>query len=256
MTAADEICELIEDDSSIDLIEKRIRESNGQLDRKSHVDSPIHVAARQGRIDVISILLDGGSSIDLAGDLGDTALHIAAHRGDKEMVQMLAERGARFDQENLVGFTPLFVAARRGEREIANLLIEHGAPPELHAAVCLGWVDSVRVLVEANPSVIATARWKNDLLPDAIYSGNRDMVEVVLGWPDVDVNAYGLSGQPPIIAAVASSDYDLEIVEMLLKYGAQVEVRSASGGSIWDIAKKYHSLRNDDRLLRLLESWQ
>jgi hypothetical protein len=57
-------------------------------------ERPLHMAASDGLIDDIRILLREGADINAAGDIGLTALHFAAMKGHAAAVELLLERGA------------------------------------------------------------------------------------------------------------------------------------------------------------------
>ncbi|KAK9099987.1 hypothetical protein Scep_023417 [Stephania cephalantha] len=80
----------------------------------------LHMAALNGHVDTVQLLLDLGASlseitvedgttIDLIG-AGSTALHYAACGGNAQCCQVLIARGASLTTENANGWTPLMVA--------------------------------------------------------------------------------------------------------------------------------------------------
>ena len=73
-------------------------------------DTPLHLAARQGAIRDVEILVAYGAEINLAGELGNTALHCAALCGEAEMVKRLLELGADPSLANEFGQTALQLA--------------------------------------------------------------------------------------------------------------------------------------------------
>ncbi|KAI6693238.1 hypothetical protein NL676_020948 [Syzygium grande] len=61
-------------------------------------DTPLHVAARAGRIHRIrmaELLLDCSSIVDEANEAGNTALHEAVKNGDYELTDLLLRRGSK-----------------------------------------------------------------------------------------------------------------------------------------------------------------
>jgi ankyrin repeat protein len=93
--------------------------------------TPLHIAAWEGRAEMIALLLRHGADVhakwDLvaSGDGGWTALHIAA-RGDVRPVEVLLAGGADINVKSEAGETPLDVAVRRGKKDTAALLRERG----------------------------------------------------------------------------------------------------------------------------------
>src|SRR5882672_2036893 len=98
-------------------------------------------AARKGRIEAMTKLLDAGASIDLR-DLhyhGWTPLLHAIHKGEAEAAHLLVERGADVNATANNGLTPLIAAAGgcdcdspRGDKDLDEIFFEllaKGADP-------------------------------------------------------------------------------------------------------------------------------
>ena len=93
------------------------------------------IAARQGQLDVVKLLLDNRVKVNLppANEPfgGTTPLFIAARHGQLDVVQLLLDNGAEVNLAPasgvLKGATPLFIAAQTGQLDVAQLLIERGA---------------------------------------------------------------------------------------------------------------------------------
>jgi ankyrin repeat protein len=78
--------------------------------------------------DVVRILIEHGEDINVRSDRDQsTPLHLAARWGRVEVVPVLLEHGASIDAEDAEGRTPLQVALWKGYSDIANLLSERGA---------------------------------------------------------------------------------------------------------------------------------
>ena len=60
-------------------------------------DTPLHVAARSGDLDLVLALLEDGAEIDAVGDYGKTPLHNAAQYGHRDLVVNLMALGAKAD---------------------------------------------------------------------------------------------------------------------------------------------------------------
>lgn len=90
----------------------------------------LHLAAFQGRHDVVKDLI--GQRIDMEAPINDgaTALHLAASRGHLRVVQILLAEGAVVGPKNRRGRTPLHHAAEGGHSEIVQTLLESGAAPD------------------------------------------------------------------------------------------------------------------------------
>nr|CAH0111892.1 unnamed protein product [Daphnia galeata] len=82
--------------------------------------TPLHVAAAKGYIRVMSMLVQGGSELNIQDIDGWTPLHAAAHWGQREACQLLCENMADMEIRNYVGQTCFDVA----DPDIIRLLEE------------------------------------------------------------------------------------------------------------------------------------
>ncbi len=90
--------------------------------------TPLHTAARLGRLDSISILLARGAFIDSVSQRHTTPLHLAVENRHPSAVKQLLLAGANSGATVLNGDTALTIAARVGSWECAEILLEHSAP--------------------------------------------------------------------------------------------------------------------------------
>lgn len=71
----------------------------------------------------MELLLDKGANMELEIDEGEKALYVAAENGRVEVVKMLLQRGAEVGDA-------LHVAAEAGQMEVVEMLVERGADLE------------------------------------------------------------------------------------------------------------------------------
>jgi ankyrin repeat protein len=128
--------------------------------------TPIHVAAREGHADILSLLLEHGADPD-GGGINNlttaTPLYRASRRGKLEAGQCLLDRGADINAGNSTGQTPLSGAVYEGRIEFARMLLKRGAriddPDDsrgetpLHWAVRVANIEAVRLLLEHGADV-------------------------------------------------------------------------------------------------------
>jgi len=83
------------------------------------------IAAREGRAQVVSLLLSRKADPLRQTPAGDTALMLAALGGHMETVKVLVDSGAPVNR--LTGWTALHYAAFSGSAEVTSYLLERGA---------------------------------------------------------------------------------------------------------------------------------
>ena len=126
-------------------------------------NTPLHLAAQYGHIDMVDLLLSKGASIEAKCPYGKTPLHYAAQGDHTETIKLLLKRGASIEAKLGSGRTPLHWAAYHGRTKAVRLLLEKGAPintrnnknnqTPLHDAVEQSHIDMVKLLLEEGASI-------------------------------------------------------------------------------------------------------
>ncbi|XP_056019552.1 ankyrin-2-like isoform X15 [Ostrea edulis] len=148
----------------------------------------LHLASKEGHIDIVQELLKRGANVEAATKKGNTALHIASLAGHLNIVKLLVDNGAKYDVQAHVGFTPLYMAAQEGHADVVKYLLSSGANQSLSTkdgftplAVALqqGHERVVSVLLENDtkgkvklPALHVTAR-KDDVKSAALLLQNE-----------------------------------------------------------------------------------
>lgn len=121
----------------------------------------LHIAAREGNLDVVKALVQAGADIDKRNAVRETPIMLAAITGDTKIVEYLLSKEAQINQP---GWTPLLYAATNGHVEVIKLLIENhayidssapnGSTP-LMMAVRGGHITAAQLLLEegADPTI-------------------------------------------------------------------------------------------------------
>jgi ankyrin repeat protein len=152
-------------------------------------------------VNLATLLLDQGASIDARDRIGARPLSHAARSGHLDMVDLLLARGAPIDARDLNGATALYYAAERGHNTVVQRLIERGA--------------DVNLTGKSGVSPVAAAA----------YAG-RDSIVALLLAHGADGHAADDTGKPPLIYAAASGR--LDIVKQLLGQNSDLNARYAN----------------------------
>jgi ankyrin repeat protein len=94
-------------------------------------DTPLHLAARNGHVACVELLLRHGAKVDMYNTAWNTPLHLAAKEGRTACAALLLRHGAAVNARNSDEDTPLHFAAGIGNVQCVKLLLEHGADPTL-----------------------------------------------------------------------------------------------------------------------------
>ena len=133
----------------------------------------LYVAARLGKLDVATALLDQGAAVDgQETEFGFTPLHGAAQDHQLAVMALLLDRGATVDARNYHGQTPLWQASwqtRHPDTDALALLVDHGADINaadkdgfmpIHIAAETGNLPAVRFLLDQGADPNSTCqRW-------------------------------------------------------------------------------------------------
>ncbi|PSN43662.1 Ankyrin-3 [Blattella germanica] len=91
----------------------------------------LHLAAKDGHLDIVTDLLKRGAVVDAATKKGNTALHIASLAGQEDVVKHLVKNGASVNVQSQNGFTPLYMAAQENHDDVVKFLLGKGANQSL-----------------------------------------------------------------------------------------------------------------------------
>jgi len=93
-------------------------------------ETALNTAIKMGdQLNVIRELLKAKPSFTIEDAFGNTPLHLAAREGDKDLISLLVSHGASPSVKDSFGDTPLHFAVRKGNKALMGILIEHGADP-------------------------------------------------------------------------------------------------------------------------------
>lgn len=84
----------------------------------------MQIAARNGSVAMLALLLQSGGSIDTTGPKGDNLFHLAAYNGHLSAMRWLLSNGISPDGVDKTGQTAVHVACKRGEPEVLSYLYE------------------------------------------------------------------------------------------------------------------------------------
>jgi ankyrin repeat protein len=162
------------------------------------------------------LLQKHGALLDARTYRGETAMTVAAEIGDIETLEMLIKTGADVNQVNIYGGTAIMHAAISGKAASIAILVRHGADPNL--------ADEKQITP----------------LMHAASNAHIDAVQTLLA-SKANVNARDSAGYSAIHAPSDTqnprSDH-LEIIERLVRAGADINQKNKRGDTALSIARK------------------
>jgi len=90
--------------------------------RRHGYGSALHIAVREGHLDIAKLLIDRGAEIDVLDRKDFTPLHNAAWNGNLEMTKLLLDAGADIEASTYDGDTPLTLARNKDQAQVAEFI--------------------------------------------------------------------------------------------------------------------------------------
>ncbi|EXJ69442.1 uncharacterized protein A1O5_07478 [Cladophialophora psammophila CBS 110553] len=210
----------------------------------------LHVASTLDLIELVTGLLEDGTSHEQQDQHGRRPLHYAARAGSMRVAQALLAVGAEIEVNCDKNETPLSLAASVGEADMVTLLLTHALQTNqtlgsldaaLLAAAEGGSIDHqpegclavARLLLTAGANANAEGgQWANPL-QTAVWGGDVRQVQLLIE-KGAKVNAQGGQFNTAVIAA--SYMGEVEMVRLLIKHGANVNAQGGEYGTALQLA--------------------
>lgn len=252
--------EICENDNIYDFACKYIVFCDSNLPKSlQHKPTLLHLCAFYGACECLQLLVSASTSIfaisDVADDRGKTVAHFAAINGKIELFHLLEEDGFNLNQKDIKGRTPIYSAVKHNNISIVKYLFinrnanksiknenensveknlnniddddndEMLAQKLLHtAAVSNCSISIVKFLIEFAETIKLFDQNGVSLFSKVIDNKNIEFLSILLNSFDQCIDSTGLF---PIHHAAAIAN-NVEIIKILIEFGADIECRSIS----------------------------
>ncbi len=223
---------------------KALIAAGADLNARSNTRStPLINSAEMGNAECAKALLAAGADVNARNELDETALMMAAKAGVSGCVQAILDAGADANARNFEGWTALMWAAGKGDVISVNALIAAGA--DVNSETEADWqgeswtalraaasesLDVVKILISARAKVRALG---SAALRSAASAGKVEIVELLIA-SGADVNARNANGETALMKAVASGR--VECVKILINAGAELNAKNNANMTAFQIA--------------------
>ncbi|CAH1993637.1 unnamed protein product [Acanthoscelides obtectus] len=195
-------------------------------------DTALHLAVRRKDIDMVRILVDYGTSVDIRNGEGQTPLHIAAAEGDELLVKYFYGVRASASVTDNQDRTPMHLAAENGHANIIELLADKfkasifertkDGSTLMHIASLNGHADCAMMLFKKGVYLHMPNKDGARSIHTAARYGHVGIINTLLQKGEkVDVT----TNENYTALHIAVEAGKPAVVETLLGYGADVHVR-------------------------------
>ncbi|XP_016965795.1 protein TANC2 isoform X4 [Drosophila biarmipes] len=184
------------------------------------------IAAHEGILPMVSLLLEFGADVGLTNSQGCTPLILAAMRGHCDVVRPLVAAGSSLGQLDITQRCALVHAARMGHLSVVKYLLACDWSPRPHSQ------DVTRSVALQQALIGAAAQSHCKILEDLLDLNETEF--------DLDVN--GMEPSSGELALTAAARHGcVDVVGILLSRGAQIDARNRQGYSaLWLAVKEGH----------------
>ena len=229
------------EDGSLEVI-RLLLEARAEIDHHPHSNKYLlHHAVLWNREDVLRLLMDDNSNVDIVDKNGDTALNCINVSTPLKIAKILVNGGASCNIRNKKHYTPICTAVLSENAEIVKCLAkiakldivrgQRGDP--LHIACYQANLDLVKMLVDAGADVDLRDPLVGTPLQSACSSKTsskekrESAIFYLINEAHVDLDIIGGWHGCALNAACAQSSFD--IVRMMLEKGVEIDVKNELG---------------------------
>ncbi|XP_043091727.1 caskin-1 isoform X12 [Puntigrus tetrazona] len=227
--------------------------------------SPLHHAALNGNVEVISLLLESQAIVDIRDQKGMRPLHYAAWQGKSEPMKLLLKSGSSVNGQSDEGQIPLHLAAQHGHYDVSEMLLQHQSNPcivdnagktPLDLACEFGRVGVVQLLLSSNMCAALLEPKPGDStdpngtspLHLAAKNGHIDIIRLLI-QAGIDINRQTKAGTALHEAALCGKT---DVVRLLLDSGINATVRNTYSQTALDIVYQFTATQASREIKQML----
>uniref|UniRef100_A0A8C2J1I7 Caskin-2 n=1 Tax=Cyprinus carpio TaxID=7962 RepID=A0A8C2J1I7_CYPCA len=227
--------------------------------------SPLHHAALNGNVEVISLLLESQAMVDIRDQKGMRPLHYAAWQGKSEPMKLLLKSGSSVNSQSDEGQIPLHLAAQHGHYDVSEMLLQHQSNPcivdnagktPLDLACEFGRVGVVQLLLSSNMCAALLEPKPGDStdpngtspLHLAAKNGHIDIIRLLI-QAGIDINRQTKAGTALHEAALCGKT---DVVRLLLDSGINATVRNTYSQTALDIVYQFTATQASREIKQML----
>ncbi|XP_038072903.1 inversin-B-like isoform X2 [Patiria miniata] len=223
----------------------------------------LHWAVFYKNVDYVETLLDHKADASLRDDKGQNVVHFAVRVNADSCLQLLCERVSTevLEQRDVEGTPLLMYAAQLGHVQAVKILLRYGAKPDAcnrekqtaaHIAAWAERTDLLELLLRHGAKSYAADVNNITVISAASACHNPEVLRLILEQGQVEPEYLDIAdgdGLTPLM--VACSKGGSEVMEMLIDFGATLDVTDKSGKTAVHHAIEHH---HNDCVRALIET--
>jgi len=200
--------------------------------------TPLFAAAREGKPEVIKVLLEYKAGLEAKAQHGRHPLHAACVFGHAEAAKLLIAAGADVNGLDSENETPITLAVQWGNHKVLEVMAKEACILDgtcgeltirtpLTIVADLGFIKCARVLLDnkATTEVVCGSDW-----PPLRYAITRENMELIKLLLDAGADPNTSHGGEPLITTEAIEG-KLDVIKLLVEHGAKVDAVNSQGAT-------------------------
>jgi ankyrin repeat protein len=220
------------------LVETALKNGKAKFDAKDRLgNTALHYLCTVDMADLAEKAIAAGADVSLANNAGQTPLHLAAANGVLPTIRLLLDKGAKINAQDMEDKTPLIYAVENDQADAAEYLLVSGADKYSRTITGLFPKDFIKAAGPSMDRLLPFFEAKltqidskgNTPLHQAVYQGGLTTVKNLLNSDRSSINFKNNKSLTPLLVAV--SNLNFEISNLLLKHGADPNISRPSDGN-------------------------
>jgi len=202
-------------------------------------NTALHVASRKGDLANLKRLIAAAAGVNAVNNRQETPLYLAVQADSLRSVSLLLKSGADPSIETALGSTPLEAAITSDRIKIARVLLGAktsyaGIHRVLLQAIHSGMQDLSYELIKRDSELGLLDENKRSALWHAADRGLKRTAENLIASGKIDLNQLDINGHGALAQAIKNG-HD-EVARLLVKWGADLHVRTTEGNTLLMLA--------------------
>ncbi|XP_015718446.1 85/88 kDa calcium-independent phospholipase A2 isoform X2 [Coturnix japonica] len=209
--------------------------------------TPLHLACHKGDMTCLQELLECHARVDITDKKGETVFHYAVRGSNPYIIELLSSAPTvGVNHLNHEGLTPLYLACQLGKEDMVRSLLKCRASCNvmgtvgypIHAALKYSQKGCAQAILEVDASQVHSRDPRHEAIP-LHWAKKAEMIQLLLKYGS-EVNVASRTADMALHIAVKRGRFDCAMV--LLTHGADTNAKGQDGNTPLHLAMKHDHL--------------